>query len=125
MIEITPPQVHINFEVSSRAGILPSSTVAAPGAHGAGVTGTQGMGVRTPAAADVALATAGLASEVHMPKGMILTIGTLSIILAAGILLVIVWFFGSKVNVDGANPKEHCSIAPRQTCMGIINSLLF
>ena len=67
------------------AGILPSSTVALPGAQGAGMTGTQGMGVRTPSAAAVAAATVGLAMELHMPKGMILAMGFISRMLAAGI----------------------------------------
>ena len=50
-------------------------TVGEPGAHGAGITGKQGMGVSTPRAAAVALATVGLAKELHMPKGGILTMG--------------------------------------------------
>jgi hypothetical protein len=45
------------------------------------------MGVRTPEAAVVAEATVGFAREVHIPKGMILTMGMLSMMFAAGILL--------------------------------------
>lgn len=72
---ITPAQVHISVEVLLSAGILPSSTVGDPTIHGAGVTGTQGIGVSTPIAAAVAAATAGLVGVIHIPNGIILTIG--------------------------------------------------
>ncbi len=57
---MTPPQLHINWHVLVNAGIFPTKTVAEPGVHGAGVTGTQGIGVNTPLAAAVADATVGL-----------------------------------------------------------------
>lgn len=63
---------------------MPIITVGAPGAHGAGVTGTQGMGVNTPKAAAVAAATVGLEGELHIPKGGMLTIGLPSMMVAAG-----------------------------------------
>ena len=66
----------MHFEASVNVGILPTKTVGAPGTHGAAVAGTHGIGVNTPLAADVAEATVGLAREVHMAKGGILTIGT-------------------------------------------------
>ncbi len=47
----------------------PIETVGEPGVQGVTVTGTQGIGVRTPNAADVAEATAGLLMELHIPKG--------------------------------------------------------
>ena len=72
---ITPPQVHISVEVLFSAGMLPSSTVGEPTTQGAGVTGTHGIGVNTPIAAAVAAATAGLLGVMHMPNGMILTMG--------------------------------------------------
>jgi hypothetical protein len=68
--------MHVNIEVLSSVGNFPRVTVAAPGAHGAGVFGMQGIGVSTPSAAAVAEATAGFAMEKHMPKGMIFTSGT-------------------------------------------------
>jgi hypothetical protein len=43
-----------------------------------------GMGVSTPRAAAVAEATSGFAIEEHMPKGIIFTIGTWSMMLASG-----------------------------------------
>ena len=52
-----------------------SMTVGDPGAHGAGVFGMQGCGVNTPMAADVAAATWGFASEVHMPNGIMFVMG--------------------------------------------------
>lgn len=65
LIEITPPQEHINLDVLFNAGIGPTITVAHPGAHGAAVTGMHGIGVNTPRAAAVAEATVGLDGVVH------------------------------------------------------------
>ncbi len=88
------------------AGILPISTVGEPGAHGAAVTGMHGIGVNAPSAAAVAEATVGLARDWHMPKGNMLTIGLLSIILAAGITLRTP-LAGSMTKLLGATPKLH------------------
>jgi hypothetical protein len=82
---ITPPHMHIRVDVLLSAGILLIKNVGAPTTHGAVVAGTQGIGVRAPMAAAVAAATVGLASELHMPKGMMLTSGALSIMFAAGV----------------------------------------
>lgn len=65
----------MHFEVLSSAGMFPIITVGAPGAHGAGITGMHGTGVRTPKAAVVAAATAGLAMDMHIPKGGMFTMG--------------------------------------------------
>jgi hypothetical protein len=73
---ITPPQLHINMEELLSSGTFPMSTVGDPGTQGAVVTGTQGIGVKTPKAAAVAAATEGLAGELHIPKGMMFTMGT-------------------------------------------------
>ncbi|KVQ17130.1 hypothetical protein WK00_29155 [Burkholderia ubonensis] len=75
-IVTTPPQVQLHVEMLSSDGWLPSSTFCAPGAHGVNVAGTHGIGESTPIAAAVADATVGLASELHMPNGRMLTIGT-------------------------------------------------
>jgi hypothetical protein len=99
--------LHISFDVLLSAGMLPSITVGAPVAHGAVVTGMQGMGVRTPMAADVAAATDGFARLEHMPNGMMFTIGLLSMMFAAGMLLVIIWLAGRTFRVLGATPKLH------------------
>lgn len=82
--EITPPQLHMHLLELFSAGLLHTSTVGEPGAHGAAHAGIHGMGVSTPMAAAVALATVGLARLLHIPKVM----GGLgmSIIVAAGIL---------------------------------------
>jgi hypothetical protein len=112
----------MSLEVSSSAGMFPSSTVGAPGAQGAGVTGIQGIGVSTPIAPDVAAATVGFARLVHMPNGMMFTIGLLSMMFAAGIKLVIILLTGNTTRVLGATPKVHCSKAPEQTCMGMLVS---
>jgi len=84
--------------------MFPIKTVGAPTAHGAGVTGTQGIGVNTPNAAAVADATVGFARDWHIPKGRIFASGLLSIILAAGVC-VSTRFCGSTTKELGATPK--------------------
>jgi hypothetical protein len=79
------------------------------------VLGMQGIGVKTPKAAVVAAATVGLAGQVHIPKGMILTMGTWSIMLASGTWLVMTRFVGKTINELGAIPKEQIIVAPMQT----------
>jgi hypothetical protein len=66
---MTPPQAHIKVEVLFSAGMFSTRTEGEPGVHGAGVTGTHGIGVNTPRAAVVAVATAGFETVVHMPRG--------------------------------------------------------
>ena len=89
------------------AGLLAINTVGQPGAQGAAITGVQGWGLRTPGGkAAVAEATAGLAMEVHIPKGSILTNGLLSIIVAAGIVAFTL-SVGRTIKVLGAIPKLH------------------
>jgi hypothetical protein len=115
LIEITPPHMHMSTEVLLRAGAPPTITVGEPGAQGAVVTGTQGTGVRTPRAAAVAAATAGLVGVIHMPKGMTFAIGILSMILAAGMPPAVTRFLGNTTRLLGATPKLHVIIAPLQT----------
>ena len=112
---MTPPQLHISLELLFRAGLSAMSTVGDPGAQGAAVTGTQGMGVSTPRAAAVAAATVGLAMEEHMPKGMMFFMGTLSMMVAAGMLEVSTLFSGVTTRDEGAIPKVHWHMAPIQT----------
>jgi hypothetical protein len=76
---MTPPYVHMSFDVLLSAGLLFISTVGQPGIHGASVKGTQGIGVSTPKAAAVAAATVGFTMLLHIPN-----VGSLlSIIVAA------------------------------------------
>ena len=84
VIVINPAYAHMSLLFKFSAGLFPINTVALPGTHGAVNTGIHGWGVRTPNAAAVADATAGLAIEVHIPKGGIFTIALLSIIVARG-----------------------------------------
>jgi len=67
----------------------PAVMVGAPGTHGAVVAGTQGMGVSTPKAEEVAAATVGLASDLHTPKEGMLLMGAKSMVVAAGLLSTI------------------------------------
>jgi hypothetical protein len=69
-----------------------------------------GIGVSTPKAAAVAAATSGFDGVMHMPNGMILTIGTASRMLAEGVSVVTVGI--TTLNGEGATPNVHISIAP-------------
>jgi hypothetical protein len=121
---ITPPQMHINVQELLSAGKFPRSTVVDPGVQGLGVLGTQGIGVKTPKAAAVADATVGFAGEVHMPKGIMLVMGMLSMILASGVWVKTL-FLGRTTSELGAAPKLHCNIAPMHTNRLIIITCLF
>ena len=107
--------MQFKVQVLLSAGILAIITVGDPGDHGATVTGTQGIGVSTPKAAAVAAATIGLAGEEHIAKGGMFIMGLLSIMLAAGILLVITLLRGKTINEAGAAPNEQVIIAPIHT----------
>ena len=112
--EMLPPQLHIHLQLSNKAGRLAIRSCP-PGAQGAMTTGTQGIGVSTPIAAAVADATVGLAIDWHMPNGMMLTIGLLSIIFAIGLFCTNGRVGSTTMNDDGAIPKLHCNIAPAHT----------
>lgn len=107
--------VHVLF----RAGMPPILHVAEPGVHGVVVTGTQGIGVKTPRAAAVAEATAGLVTVVHIPKVGMFFIGTKSMMFAAGEVAT-TCFSGVTSKAEGASPNEHVSAAPAVTCVGIL-----
>jgi hypothetical protein len=109
------------LHASVKAGIRPIITVGEPGTQGAAMTGMQGMGVKTPIAADVALATEGLVKVLHMPKGMMFIIGLLSIIVPTGLLPLITLFCGSTTKALGATPKVHWSCAPVVTSIAILH----
>jgi hypothetical protein len=109
----------MSVQVLSKVGMFPNRTVGAPGTQGAGVLGMQGIGVSTPKAAAVAAATIGLAIDMHIPNGIMFTMGTWSIMLASGTWLVRVLFTGRTTSELGAIPKLHCIMAPIQTCKGI------
>lgn len=116
-MDIVPPKLHWHLELSVNAGAEPTIVLLAPGAQGAAVIGVHGMGVRTPIAAAVAEATAGLAMLVHMAKGKMFTNGLLSMILAAGGPDAKTLFTGSTTRELGAAPNEHIIMAPATTCI--------
>src|ERR1044072_4326512 len=103
--------MHVHLDVLVNAGIFPIVTVGDPGVQGAGVFGMHGIGVKTPIAADVAEATAGLARDMHIPKGGMFIIGLLSMMVAAG-APAIVLLVGRIVRLPGAMPNEHIIMAP-------------
>jgi hypothetical protein len=119
-----PVQVQVNWQLLFNAGCPPIMTVGDPGVQDAGKTGTQGTGVSTPLAADVAAATCGLLSVVHIPKGRIFVIGILSMMVPAGILLPETHLAGKTVNWLGVIPKLQVKVAPEQTSCAIDLSFL-
>ena len=119
LMDIAPPQLHISLDELLSAGLPPIITVGEPGAQGAVVTGMQGIGVSAPIAAAVAAATVGFARDLHIPNGITLTIGLLSMIVAIG-MLVTVRFSGRTFNTDGVIPNGQESIAPPHTQNPII-----
>ena len=80
--------------------------------HGAGVTGTHGIGVSTPNAAAVADATTGLAMERHKPKGTMLSIGLLSMMLPTGGPCPSTRFTGRTFKGDGVSPMLQRNMLP-------------
>ncbi len=102
--------------------MLAIKTVCEPGDHGAGITGTQGIGVNAPNAAVVAAWTAGLDNDEHMPKGRMFTNGLLSMMFASGVP-VVVRFTGNTCSTLGAAPKLHFKTAPMQTCSATLTSI--
>jgi hypothetical protein len=127
VIWITPPQAQLHVDPETSAGLPPIVVFAAPGFHGV-VNGTHGIGVSTPSAALVAAATVGFDRLVHIPNGGTLTIGAKSVIVAAGRPSIITRGVGSGINVDGAIPKLHWSMAPMtafspMTCPSLLRSL--
>ena len=75
-MDIEPAHAHMTVEEAVSAGLLPIITVGLPGAHGAAITGIH---------AAVADCTCGFAMLLHIPNGIIFTLGLLSIIVAAGL----------------------------------------
>jgi hypothetical protein len=98
-------------------------TVGLPGIHGAVVTGTHGIWVRTPSEAAVAAATCGFAKDLHIPKGIMLTIGLLSIMVAAGLFSPLTILSGKTINSDGVAPKLHVHCAVATTNEPMLNVL--
>ena len=99
--ETTPPQLHMHLLELFSAGLPPTIT----GAQGAAHAGIHGMGVSTPIAAAVALATVGFAGLLHIPK----VIGGfgISIIVANGMLPPTAVDWDVTVSGAGAAPNVH------------------
>ena len=97
-----PPTEQMQIEILSSAGWPSSNTVTAPGVQGVAVAGTHGP-----------------ASAVQVPNGLMFTIGTWSMMLAASWLPQNSRWTGSTVNSEGTLPKVHISCAPFTTCIGI------
>src|SRR4051812_13873132 len=116
---ITPPAMQFSVELLFKAGWLVSMTVGEPGDQGMGVLGRQGPGVGVPSAAAVAAAVAGLPWDMHGPNGLMFTIGTWSMMLAAGWLKVLTILAGSTARAPGAGHIEHLMTALLHTWLGM------
>ncbi len=93
-------------------------TVGEPGAQGAGITGMQGIGVSTPAAAVVAAATVGLVGVVQRRNGLMFAIGAKSMIVPANCPPILTGApFGIVVSTLGAVPKVHIAMPVLTTSM--------
>lgn len=99
-MEITPPMAQINLQLFVRAGLLFISTFGLGGSQVPVGAGTHGFGVPGGGVATIV-------GALHVPKGVILTAGAKSIIVAAG--LPSVKTVGEDVAFKGvgAAPKEH------------------
>ncbi len=106
--EIDPPMQQTHLLVSFSAGNLRTMTVGEPGAQGAAVAGTQGVG--TPDAAAV--------NTLQVPKGMMFVIGIWSMIFAVGASDVT--FGAVTTSADGVIPDEQVIIAPMATSLAMI-----
>ena len=93
-------------------------TVGQPGAQ-LTVAGTQGAGVKTPAAAAVAAATAGLEGQEHMPKeGRLAIVPSIMVAAAMPHMVTVGWLV--TVNGAGTAPKEQAHIAVWTTGFAIV-----
>src|SRR5215472_15922116 len=101
---MTPAQVHSHCDESSSAATCSIVTLVAPGVHGES-TGTHGMGLKTPDA-DVAEATWGLDSDMHIPNDGTFE-GATSVTTPAGLIADV--RVPEAVNVAGEVPNEHCN----------------
>ena len=93
-------------------------TVGEPGVQGAEMTGTQGAGANITGGG---LTVAGLAGQLHMPKGGIFPIGLKSIIVAAGFDATVTVVCEFTMRDDGAAPKLHWRLAPIHTQMPMLS----
>ena len=69
IIDTEPAYAHISLQSLVRQGLPSTRTFGFVGIHVPAGIGIHGWGVSTPSAAAVAAATAGLANDVHIPKG--------------------------------------------------------
>lgn len=119
VISIEPLHAQEHVEPAVRAFWPATVTPAAPGDQGAVTTGTQGMGVSVPEAAEVAAATWGFAVVLHMPNGEMFCMGTKSFTVAVGIPAPSTICTGRIASEPGASPSLHRSLAPSPTSFGI------
>lgn len=114
-MEISPPQAHRSLLASVKAGRPPMRTLEAGFDQDPTGTGTQGMGVKAPMAAVVALATVGLDRLLQSPNGGIFVIGTMSVSTPVGLSPARTRAAGKELKTAGIDPNGHFKTAPAHT----------
>lgn len=79
-----------------------------------------GIGVKTPRAAAVAAATVGLAGDMHIPKLIMLSMGTKSTMVAGGPTIIMVLVTGKTIRGQGALPIGHIRSVARMVLGAIL-----
>lgn len=117
-----PPHAQTSLHESVNIGKL-EILAFPPGDHGVTNIGIQGMGVKVPIAAAVAAATRGLLNDLHIPKEVILSIGTKSMIFPICMFPIVGRNGSIIIRLAGAAPKEHCKVALLHTGLAILSKL--
>jgi hypothetical protein len=123
---IIPAQVHRHLLSTVASGISLAFIKAEGGAQGAGMTGTQGIGVNTPSAAAVAATTSGFVGLLHIANGSTFTRGIISMIVAVAKASFTTGFPGISVATNrlGAAPKLQVSAHPVVRSSGMRDPLI-
>ena len=111
---MAPAKLQFRIQGSVSSGIPPKTAVGDPGAQGPAGVGVQGMGVRTPIAAAVAPATAGLARLSQTPKGRTFKKGVIFMIVPICVPPNTMGE-GRNIREAGAAPMEQADMAPDTT----------
>ncbi len=119
-----PAQTHWQVAFWSNAG-TPETVTGTGGFHGFATAGTHGAGVNTPSAAVVAVCTAGLSGELHIPNVLMFVPGTKSLTVARSVggggagTAAMCGGPGTTVSSEGAAPMLHAICAPLATSIAM------
>lgn len=111
-----PAYAQVMEAPTARQGFPPIFT-ALPGVHNPMGLGTQGCGVKTPNAAEVAEATMGFTREVHIPQVPTLLMGATSCTVAMGFPPALQVSCDVTFNTPVPTPIVHIIVAPLTTVL--------